>query len=711
MNAMIKKGNSMIMVAIVSEKNVTCSNKGVWHELAAHNEAVRKIVESSQNMTDISDLSFSQTGTDELYLIRLHKDDADEGAACLDLTGWREASRELCWAEEQLGYNYSIVRYNRHISELPISVVLSTCNQPEWLEKVLWGYEAQLDKNFELIIADDGSRKETYVMLQRVVPQLSFPVKHVWHEDKGFRKCDILNKGILASHTEYLLFSDGDCIPRNDFVSTHLWYRRPGRFLSGGYHKLSMDLSESITKEDILSGRCFDLYWLKQRGMRSSFKNNKLTATGMKRWLLNTFTPTKASWNGHGSSGWLADIIAVNGFDERMQYGGQDREFGERLENRGIHGMQIRYSTVCLHLDHARGYKTKESIQKNINLRKYTRGQKVKWSPCGIVKDEMSANLINIDYFYNQYTLAERQLADYRRKGGIYRHLYSLPCRLRKAQSGKKVVDWYRKDAALPVLHNHSGIIISLTTFPPRVSQLCLVLKSILWQTFQPERIVLWLSEEDFPDKLDSLPDTLKTLVSNGVEIRFVPENLRSHKKYWYAFKEFADKTVITIDDDLIYPRDTIERLVRMSWMYPHTVCANVIRKVQLEGNSFAAYKKWKKEVVISMNSSLENMAVGCGGILYPPSWFDDVLFDVDIIKERCPSADDLWLKANELKRYVKVTGGGVFFPHPVTLPQTQKYSLQRKNNGKVNLNDRQWASLNEYFGLYGLYLKELSKM
>ena len=69
-----------------------------------------------------------------------------------------------------------------------------------------------------LIIADDGSRKDTYEMIEAIRPHLSYPVKHVWHEDKGFRKCDILNKAILASGTDYLLFSDGDCIPRNDLL-------------------------------------------------------------------------------------------------------------------------------------------------------------------------------------------------------------------------------------------------------------------------------------------------------------------------------------------------------------------------------------------------------------------------------------------------------------------------------------------------------------
>lgn len=267
-----------------------------------------------------------------------------------------------------------------------ISVVLSTCNQPEWLEKALWGYEAQRFKAFELIIADDGSDGLTFEMLERVTPQLSFPVNHVWQEKHGFRKCEILNKAIMAAKSDYLVFSDGDCIPRNDFVGTHFNRRKKGRFLSGGYHKLNMGLSSLITKDDIFSGRCFDIKWLKAHGMPNSFKNNKLTSSGFKEWLLNTFTTAKASWNGHNASGWLCDILAVNGFDERMQYGGQDREFGERLENKGICGKQIRYSTVCLHLDHSRGYKTQQSIHKNLAIRKETRKKRIERTRYGIVK-------------------------------------------------------------------------------------------------------------------------------------------------------------------------------------------------------------------------------------------------------------------------------------------------------------------------------------
>ena len=106
----------------------------------------------------------------------------------------------------------------------------------------------------------------------------------------------------------------------------------------------------------------------------------------MRSSLLNSITPTTASWNGHNASGWKKDFFAVNGFDERMQDGGEDREFGERLLNLGIQTKQIRYSTVCVHLDHARGYVKPEMIEKNLQIRKETKDLKSTWTDFGIVK-------------------------------------------------------------------------------------------------------------------------------------------------------------------------------------------------------------------------------------------------------------------------------------------------------------------------------------
>lgn len=269
-----------------------------------------------------------------------------------------------------------------------ISIIISTYNSEAWLEKVLWSYEAQIFKNFEMVIADDGSKQPTFDLIDRMKAEVSYPIIHVWHEDNGFQKSQILNKAILACNSDYILMSDGDCMARKDYVEVHIKERQKGYFLSGGYFMLPMDISELITKDDILSQRCFDVNWLKSNGLKSSFKNNKLTSKGFKQKVLNTITPTNASWNGHNASGWKEDILAVNGFDERMQYGGQDRELGERLFNCGIKSKQIRYSAVCLHLDHPRGYKTQDSINKNLAIRATTKNENAKWTDFGIKKNQ-----------------------------------------------------------------------------------------------------------------------------------------------------------------------------------------------------------------------------------------------------------------------------------------------------------------------------------
>ncbi|GAA4976636.1 glycosyltransferase family 2 protein [Algibacter aquimarinus] len=268
-----------------------------------------------------------------------------------------------------------------------ISIIISTYNSEAWLEKVLWSYEAQVYKNFEIIIADDGSKQPTFDLINIIKPDVHYKIIHVWHEDNGFQKSQILNKAILACNADYILMSDGDCLAREDYVKVHMDYREKDYFLSGGYFMLPMSISEVIEKEDILSQKCFNLKWLKANGLKQSFKNNKLTSTGLKSKILNALTPTNASWNGHNASGWKADILKINGFDERMQYGGQDRELGERLFNLGIKSKQIRYSAICLHLDHPRGYKNQESINKNLAIRSTTKKEKRTWTDFGIVKE------------------------------------------------------------------------------------------------------------------------------------------------------------------------------------------------------------------------------------------------------------------------------------------------------------------------------------
>ncbi len=257
-----------------------------------------------------------------------------------------------------------------------ISVVLSTYNQPAWLEKVLWGYAVQEHKSFEIVLADDGSRVETAEMVKRLRDETGLTIKHVWHADDGFRKCTILNRSLEVVAGDYVLCTDGDCIPRSDFVAQHYAAAERGRFLSGGYFKLPMALSHQIAIDDVLSGQAFQISWLRKRGLPPSHRWLRLmgskSVNDRTSNLLNRITTTRPTWNGNNSSGWTNDVLSAGGFDERMRYGGQDRELGERLENSGIHGKHVRFQTVVLHLDHARGYVNEVDRQRNRMIRNET---------------------------------------------------------------------------------------------------------------------------------------------------------------------------------------------------------------------------------------------------------------------------------------------------------------------------------------------------
>ena len=271
-------------------------------------------------------------------------------------------------------------------------MVITTYNSPLWLTTVLTGYENQTRPHFRAIVADDGSTDETRDVIEQFRSRGILQIDHVWHEDRGFRKCEILNKAIAGTDCDYLIFTDGDCIPEPDFIATHQRLAEPGYFLSGGYIKLTMPVSRQISEDDIRRGEIFDPRWLIAHGQPRNHKLWKLSSSAFRKRLLNLITPAAASWNGMNSSTWTKDLIAVNGFNEDMQYGGLDRELGERLWNYGHRSKQIRYSTVCLHLDHPRGYSKPEIWAKNRAIRKAVKETRSWWADNGIVKKTQPAS-------------------------------------------------------------------------------------------------------------------------------------------------------------------------------------------------------------------------------------------------------------------------------------------------------------------------------
>jgi glycosyltransferase involved in cell wall biosynthesis len=267
-----------------------------------------------------------------------------------------------------------------------LSVIISTYNQPAWLEKVIWGYSVQTHRDFELIIADDGSSDETRLLIDRLRRQTGLAIEHVWHEDQGFRKCAILNQAAVRASADYLVFTDGDCIPRRDFLFQHARLAAPGYMLSGGAVRLTEDISQRIAIDDVRSGRATSLRWLWRQGLSPRRKQLKLGVGPRIGWLVDRLNATKATWNGGNASTWKANLLAVNGFDERMEYGGEDRELGERLRNLGIRSRGVRYRALCVHLEHPRGYVNEAALARNRQIRDETRRNRCVWTAYGIEK-------------------------------------------------------------------------------------------------------------------------------------------------------------------------------------------------------------------------------------------------------------------------------------------------------------------------------------
>ena len=245
------------------------------------------------------------------------------------------------------------------------SVIFTTYNEPRALELVLWGFAAQDRPADEILVADDGSGPETAALIERMRADTGLPLVHVWHADQGFRKTEILDRAILRSTGDYLLFTDGDCIPRRDWVHVHARLAEPGRFISGGYLKLPAEVSEAITPDVVRRGLHADLSWLRRAGWRPGRHALRLLRNQRAAAMLDAVTPTGATWNGHNASGWRTDLFRVNGYDMEMAYGGLDRAVGECLENAGIRGRQVRFRAPVIHLHHARPYLDPEKVRRN----------------------------------------------------------------------------------------------------------------------------------------------------------------------------------------------------------------------------------------------------------------------------------------------------------------------------------------------------------
>lgn len=222
----------------------------------------------------------------------------------------------------------------------------------------------------------------------------------------------------------------------------------------------------------------------------------------------------------------------------------------------------------------------------------------------------------------------------------------------------------------------NSDIIISLTTFPDRIAYVWMTVISLLNQTRKPYKVVLWLAEEQFPDK--KLPKRLNRLCKRGLEIRYC-DDLKPHKKYFYTMKEWPDKYVLTCDDDMFYPENLVELLWKNSQKYPgKIICNNSMKVTYDKGGDFIRRDQWVHKSM--QMEGLQVCPVGCDGVLYPPKALSEETFDKEALKEIAWCQDDVWLKGMAVLNETAAYNEGIYCHDFFNNIFTQKSGLWQTN-------------------------------
>jgi len=224
------------------------------------------------------------------------------------------------------------------------SLVIATYNWPEALELVLLSILKQSVFPSEILIADDGSTKETKQLIERYSSKFKSGIKHIWQKDKGFQKTSILNKSIAKARGEYIIQIDGDIIIQTHFIKDHVQMAEKGFFIHGSRTFLNDVTTQKAVKNSIINFSFFS------PGITNRF--NSLHSLFLSKILSNKNNNLKGT-RGCNFSFWKQDFIKANGYNEDMTgWGKEDTELSVRLMNSGKQKLKLKCLAVCYHLHH-----------------------------------------------------------------------------------------------------------------------------------------------------------------------------------------------------------------------------------------------------------------------------------------------------------------------------------------------------------------------
>jgi len=237
------------------------------------------------------------------------------------------------------------------------------------------------------------------------------------------------------------------------------------------------------------------------------------------------------------------------------------------------------------------------------------------------------------------------------------------------------------------------GCVVSLTSIPSRIKRIHLTIRSLLSQTLAPEKIVLWVHES----LQDQIPEKLRKLEGSRFAIHYSSKR-SAHRKLVETMRLYPHSSIVTCDDDMMYPADWLQRLWRDHLAFPGVIIGHECRTIcYAENGELLPYQKWVSES--PGRGTARTLAVGYGGVVYPPNCMHADVVTHSLYDQLAPKADDLWFKAMSTRLGTKTQRCSDPRPKPTPICMSQRSSLKRYNV-RGDGNRKQWQLLVDYYQL-----------
>ena len=523
-------------------------------------------------------------------------------------------------------YDEIINIFNRNIEYYPpmVSVIIPVYNTEKYLPKCLDSILNQTYKNFEVLCIDDASSDKSLEILKQY-KRKDNRVK-VFTHDINKHQGGARNTGLNNAKGHYVWFVDSDDYVDEDSLN----------FL--------INKMEELRNVDVL---CFDAdAFVEERGVEESYAEGCIKRKWDKNIVISI--PKDEKMVSDAIDGSTVTMFFkrsfINKFRFRENVFFEDADFSFKVFTSSANFYFLDYTPYHRRITTS-STTGSGAIGDNINC---IQGRVL--ASCEIAK-YIKENGIEYKYANKWFARwAKWALEMYLER--VDAHTSEINDKIKEMNRNYVLFDsnqlMKNRDIMLP------DVIVSLTSYPDRISTVHQVIDTVLKQTFKPNKIELYLSKNQF--KEINIPYVLTELERNNDEfkIEWVEDDIKPHKKYFYSMPKYSNSIIITFDDDVLYNNNIVERLVKSYCRFPNAVSCMRGHTIQMyDEYTFTPYAKWQQAKKILNRPSYLVLPTGVGGVLYPPNSIPEMAFNISEIKEKCLFVDDLWLKWMELKNCI----------------------------------------------------------